>query len=87
VGRRALSYKFKKKETVRAGIRRNAREQIDEAIELLRDKKADPEEVVHEARKNFKKVRALLRLLRDDLGEEVWQSANDSVRWRSCPEE
>jgi CHAD domain-containing protein len=75
-----LSYKFKKKETVRAGIRRIAREEIDEAIELLRDKKADPEETVHEARKHFKRVRALLRLVRDDLGEEVYLSANGTVR-------
>jgi CHAD domain-containing protein len=75
-----MSYRLKKKETVVAGIRRVAREEIDRVLELLQDKKADPEETVHEVRKHFKKVRALLRLMRNDLGEEVYKPANDAVR-------
>jgi CHAD domain-containing protein len=56
-----------------------ALEQIDKAVEHL----AEPEnrdEAIHEARKCFKKVRALLRLVRDELGEDVYQTENHCFR-------
>jgi CHAD domain-containing protein len=39
-----------------------------------------PAEAVHEARKDIKKLRSLLRLLRDDLGETVYRRENDWLR-------
>ncbi|HTC58963.1 MAG TPA: CHAD domain-containing protein [Solirubrobacteraceae bacterium] len=41
---------------------------------------ADPVELVHEARKAIKRMRALARLLRDELGEREFARVNDSLR-------
>jgi CHAD domain-containing protein len=41
---------------------------------------ADPAECVHEARKAIKRMRALARLLRDELGEREFARVNDSLR-------
>lgn len=54
------------------GLRRIALTQLDIAIGLLRGDSAAglaQEEAVHEARKAFKRLRALIRLLEDELGE------------------
>lgn len=75
-----MAYKLKKNESASAGIRRIAREEVDEALELLEDKDADPEETVHELRKHFKRIRAVARLVRDELDEETYRRDNDSLR-------
>ncbi|HWX86997.1 MAG TPA: CHAD domain-containing protein [Solirubrobacteraceae bacterium] len=41
---------------------------------------SDPAELVHEARKTIKRMRALARLLRDELGEQEFRRVNDSLR-------
>ncbi len=41
---------------------------------------ANPAELVHEARKAIKRMRALARLLRDELGEREFARVNDSLR-------
>jgi CHAD domain-containing protein len=41
---------------------------------------ADPAELVHEARKTIKRMRALARLLRDELGEREFARVNASLR-------
>ena len=41
---------------------------------------ADPTELVHEARKAIKRMRALARLLRDELGEQEFSRVNASLR-------
>lgn len=52
-----------------AGLRRIVLEQLDRAIELLEDPQAMPgRETVHEVRKIIKRVRAIVRLLRGELG-------------------
>lgn len=63
-----MGYKVKKNESVGAGIRRVAREEIEEALDRLDAGKADPEKTVHELRKHFKRLRAVARLVRADLG-------------------
>lgn len=45
-------------------------EQVDRAVAQLTDEKEPPEERVHDARKRFKEIRALLRLVRTPLGEQ-----------------
>jgi CHAD domain-containing protein len=57
-----VAYKLKPDEVPSAGLKRIAREELTEAIEELRAGE------VHETRKHLKKVRALLRLVRDELG-------------------
>ncbi|HEY2572388.1 MAG TPA: CHAD domain-containing protein, partial [Solirubrobacteraceae bacterium] len=62
-----------KREPPGAGHRRMALGQLDVAIEALEGgaAKASPEQRVHEARKALKRLRALMRLLRDELGEQT----------------
>ena len=55
-------------------------ERIEDATELLRDQEADPVEAVHEARKDMKKLRATLKLVRPVIGEEVYERENGRFR-------
>lgn len=63
------------------GIRRVVLEQVDGARKQLTGATDDPADVaIHEARKRFKRVRAVLRLLRDELGERVFACENAAYR-------
>jgi len=74
-----MAFQLKPQESVRKGIKRLVRKQIDTALEGLRTQDtSDP--VVHEARKCFKKVRALLRLVRDELDDKVYRDENTCFR-------
>ncbi len=64
-----MAYVFEIQETVPQGVCRVVLEQIDGAIDDLTSDVIDPHEGVHEARKRFKMIRAVLRLTRDELGE------------------
>jgi CHAD domain-containing protein len=78
-----LAFQLKADESVSRGIRRIARDQIDKALEGLTGRTgAEPEEVVHDARKRFKKVRALLRLVRGGIGRRVYD--RETVRFRDA---
>lgn len=60
-----MPYRLENGESVRDGVRRCSREQLDSAVEELTDGvKADPVEAIHEARKALKKQRSLLRVAR-----------------------
>jgi CHAD domain-containing protein len=73
----AKAFRLKQDEAVSDEIRRIARGRIDDAIEAL----ADPrEETVHEARKDMKKLRALLRLVRGEIGSKVYRRENAFFR-------
>ena len=64
------AYRLKEDEPLPDGIARVARGRIDHAIDELRGKTdSTPVEAVHEARKDMKKLRALLRLARGELGD------------------
>lgn len=62
-----------------ADVRRIAFEQTDLAIGHLADP-ADIHHSIHEARKSFKRMRALLRLVRVQLPEEVYEKENQHYR-------
>jgi CHAD domain-containing protein len=62
-------------------VRRVARGRIEHALDELRGKSdSTREEAVHEARKDMKKLRALLRLVRGELGERVYSAENACFR-------
>src|SRR5215213_489045 len=62
-------------------VRRVARGRIDHAVDELRGKSGSSrEEAVHEARKDMKKLRALLRLVRGELGDRVYRAENACFR-------
>src|SRR3954453_7178467 len=76
-----MSYRFVKRETVPDGLRRIARERIENALAELRgETDSSPEEAIHEARKDMKKLRAVLRLARDELGDDVYRRENACFR-------
>ena len=66
-----MGYTLRKKESAAAGLRRIAREELDGALEELDGARGDSDELVHELRKHFEKVRSVLRLVRDEVGEET----------------
>jgi CHAD domain-containing protein len=80
-----MAFQLKQEESVRKGVKRLSRKEIDKALKLVTGrKKIKPDEAVHETRKRLKKVRALLRLIRDGLGSKVYRQENcrfrDAVR-------
>jgi CHAD domain-containing protein len=75
------SYKLKEGEAVPRGIARIARGRIDHALDELEGKtESSPEEAVHEARKDMKKLRAVVRLVRAEIGDHVYRRENACFR-------
>ncbi len=75
------AYRLKADEALPDAVRRVARGRIDHAIDELRGKSGStPEEAVHEARKDMKKLRALLRMSRDELGKSTYRRENACFR-------
>ena len=78
-----MAFQLKAKESVSDGIRRNVRRQIEKALNRLgaeskpHQRDASKDEATHkDVRKCFKKVRAALRLVREDLGDDVYREEN-----------
>jgi CHAD domain-containing protein len=71
------AYRLKRKEKPKQGIRRIARGRAADALEQLEDPDAGG---VHEARKDLKKLRSVLRLVRDDLGGDFYRTENRRFR-------
>lgn len=71
-----MAFRFRKNESLPDGLRRIARERVDKASGALQGAGESPEGI-HDARKKFKEIRALLRLAKDVLGasydlEKAW---------------
>jgi len=74
-------YRLRRGETVPDGVARIARGRLDHALDELRGvTDSSSEAAVHEARKDMKKLRALLRLARDELGDDVYRRENECFR-------
>jgi len=92
-----MAFELKLQESVSDGITRNVRSQIEKALGYLGaksklDAKRKPErrdkpekEAVPEIRKCFKRVRAALRLVRDDLGDDLYHGENFCFRDAARP--
>jgi len=75
------AYGLELKEPLPEEIARIARGRIDHASDELRGRTGStPEEAVHDARKDLKKLRALLRMARAELGEETFLRENACFR-------
>jgi CHAD domain-containing protein len=74
-----VSFEVRSGESVSHAVRRIARHQIDAMLAELR---AGPSrrDAIHEARKSSKKLRALIRLVRDEIGERSYRLENDTFR-------
>jgi CHAD domain-containing protein len=76
-----VSFELESGEGVEAGIRRIVDEQLESALEELRlEDRRKVDEAVHSARKRLKRVRAVARLVRGELGNEVFQRENVAMR-------
>ncbi|HWC08691.1 MAG TPA: CHAD domain-containing protein [Solirubrobacterales bacterium] len=75
------AFRLKRKEEVGEGLVRVIRGRAAKAIEALReDAKEDPVAAIHAARKDIKKIRSVLRLLRAELGGKLYRSENERYR-------
>jgi CHAD domain-containing protein len=62
-------------------VKKPAEKQLRKTVEALTGQTdLDPDEAAHDARKRTKKVRALLRLARPELGEKVYRRENTALR-------
>jgi CHAD domain-containing protein len=76
-----MAYRLHPGEAVPDGLRRCAREQLEQAVDELSTRAAgDPVDAVHEARKSLKKARSLLRLGRGTLDGDERRRENAALR-------
>jgi CHAD domain-containing protein len=76
-----MGYKLDLGEAPADAVRATAREQLEDGAAVLRDDHDDdPVGAVHQARKNVKKSRAILRLVRSDLGNKTYRRENRALR-------
>ena len=76
-----MAFKLKNKETLGEGICRIAHEQAGCIADSLKTKRGQCQlGAVHEARKSVKKLRALVRLIADGLGERTLEEENRTFR-------
>ena len=66
-----MAFRFDTQESFLKAIPRIARERIDRVIESLREKPRPSAEAIHDARKNLKSLRALLRLARGSINDQT----------------
>jgi CHAD domain-containing protein len=76
--------KLKHRESGTRGARRITRRRIKSALQTLVPEKSD-DDSIHEARKELKKARATLRLLRDALGKKAYKRENAALRDAARP--
>ena len=75
-----MEYRLKQSESVSEGVRRMAAAQLDRALDYLGRQDGERDKHIHEARKATKRLRALVRLVRRDLGDEVYSLENQCYR-------
>lgn len=74
-----MSYRFERDEPIPDAVRRVAHELLDEALGLLEAPGDDVEDAVHQVRKDCKKLRGLVRLVRPGMGD-AYRTANTTAR-------
>ena len=75
------AYRLLPGEPVGPGVKRVLGAQVDDAISQLRGEAGtEAAEGIHEARKDVKKIRSALRLVRHEIGDDVWRRENDHYR-------
>jgi inorganic pyrophosphatase len=74
------SFAIKPGRSFRKEIRRIVEAQLDKALRDLCRLGATADEAIHDVRKRFKRVRAVLRLVRGELGDQRYRKENDALR-------
>lgn len=80
-----MSFELNRDESLRKNIRRIVCKQIEGILETLTATDGNQDEAVHSARKSFKKLRAVLRLLRSEIGDKAYHAENICCRDAARP--
>jgi len=81
-----VSFKLRLDESLGKGIRRIVRKEMEYALkQVVRTPNGSRDEAVHEARKCFKKVRAILRLVRSAISGRKYRDENTAFRDAARP--
>jgi CHAD domain-containing protein len=73
-----MPYHFKKREPVAKAVRRICRERIADALETLKD--GERPQAIHNVRREIKKLRAIFRLMRGEIGNKLYRRNNRALR-------
>ncbi len=71
-----MGYYIEQNEKLSEGLSRIGLEQNNKAIDALANDDESLHKGVHKARKHFKKLRAIYRLVRDELGDDAYKEGN-----------
>jgi CHAD domain-containing protein len=80
-----MSFQLRADESAAKGVRRVTRKQLEGALERLGAAGPDADEAVHDVRKRLKRLRAVLRLARDGIGDKVYDRENACFRDTARP--
>src|SRR6266516_3671025 len=75
-----MGFRLKLREPLSNGLKRIFREEIDAAVRLCRHPAKERGVTVHGVRKHLKKLRAALRLTKNEVGKNRWASEDRCVR-------
>lgn len=76
-----MSFELRHDESLRKGLCRIVRKQLEGAQESLGDSNRNSlDERIHSVRKRFKRVRAVVRLVRYSIGEPAYRTENEAFR-------
>jgi CHAD domain-containing protein len=73
-----MPFRFKRREPVAKAVRRICSERLQDALETL--EQTERFEAVHNVRKEIKKLRAILRLTRGEIGKKTYHKHNETLR-------
>ncbi len=76
----STAFRLKRKEEVAEGLRRIVRTRAGIAAETLEEDSENAAAAIHSARKDLKKIRSTLRLVRTELGEKTYKAENKRYR-------
>lgn len=75
-----MHYQIGKNETLNEAVHRIFNEELEQTAQELSPPFKDLPVAIHNARKSFKKLRALVRLVRYTIGKELYQTVNYTLR-------
>jgi CHAD domain-containing protein len=79
-----MSFQLEANESLGKSVKHIVRKQIESALSFLQARVLR-DEAVHEARKHFKRIRAVIRLVRGELGEQIYHRENLCFRDAARP--
>jgi len=81
-----MTFALRQDESISKGVRRIVRKQLKSARDTLQDSNGESlDERVHSVRKCFKRIRAVVRLLRYSIGESTYRRENECFRDAARP--